>query len=83
MNSPKKIRITGDGCVHDNDVIFLKHRVRVLRSVHTQWGVEKREMAKINARGKDWLADLITGTLYDPKTGRSNSPHLYLAGGGK
>jgi len=37
-------------------------------------------MVPLDVKGKRMLADVITGTLYDPTTGRSNSPHLTLIG---
>jgi hypothetical protein len=32
------------------------------------------------SRGRLVLADVVTGTLYDPKTGRSNSNYLSIIG---
>jgi hypothetical protein len=37
-------------------------------------------MVRVVAGGRAMLADIVTGTLYDLTTGRSNSYHLSIIG---
>jgi hypothetical protein len=80
MSEPRKIRTTGDGCVLDLDILYLSKKGRVDYRVQTYEGPVTRTMVPLDVKGQRMLADVITGTLYDPTTGRSNSPHLTLIG---
>jgi len=78
MTEARKIRTTSDGCIHDTDIPFLDKKARVKCRVQTYEGPVTRVMAYVKVHGRQMLADTVTGTLYDPKTGRSNSPRLTL-----
>jgi hypothetical protein len=47
------------------------------------YGPITRTMVRVVAGGRAMLADVVTGTLYDQKTGRSNSYHLSIIGKAK
>lgn len=78
MVGPRKIRTSSEGCIHDTDIPFLDKKARVKCRVQTYEGPVTRTMAYVKIAGRQMLADTITGTVYDPKTGRSNSPRLTL-----
>jgi hypothetical protein len=80
MSEPKKIRTTSDGCVNEHDVIYLSKKPKETFRVQSSYGPITRTMVRVVARGKAMLADSVTGTLYDLKTGRSNSYHLSIIG---
>lgn len=80
MSEPKKIRTTSEGCVNEHDVAYLSKRPKIKYRVQSYAGPIIRTMVHVTAAFKPMLADTITGTLYDPKTGRSNSPNLTLIG---
>lgn len=80
MSEPKKIRTTSDGCVNEHDMIYLSRKPKENFRVQSQYGPITRAMVRVMAGGKAMLADAITGTLYDQKTGRSNSYHLSIIG---
>jgi len=74
----RRLRINGDGCVFELDVFLLKTKPKVVVKLQTYEGVINRKMAYVIVRGREMLADIITGTLYDKKTGRCNSNNLYI-----
>lgn len=80
MSEPRKIRTTSDGCVNEHDVIYLSKRPKIKYKVASYEGTIIRSMTYVMARDRKMLADIITGTLYDPVTGRSNSNNLFLIG---
>jgi hypothetical protein len=80
MSEPKKIRTTSDGCVSEYDVIYLSKRPKEDFLVQSLYGPITRTMVRVVAGGRAMLADTITGTLYDLKTGRSNSYYLSIIG---
>ena len=80
MSEPKKVRTTSEGCVNEHDVMHLGKRPKLKYRVQTYEGPVTRTFVFVMASGKQMLADIITGTLYDPKTGRSNSRDLTLLG---
>ncbi len=79
MNDDKKIRLSPDGCVDERDMLKIPKsksmmvKVKgiyqtfdckmVLIPVETRKGYEQEPM----------LVDVVTGTIYDPKTGQCNS----------
>ena len=83
MTKPKSIRTTSDGCVQDADVIKLAEKPIIKYRVQTYEGPVVRSLVLILAGGRSMLADIVTGTLYDPQTGRSNTPDLILIGKAK
>lgn len=76
----KKIRTTSDGCVNEHDVMYLSKRPTENFRVQSMYGPITRTMVRVVAGGKAMLADIVTGTLYDQKTGRSNSYYLSIIG---
>ena len=80
MSEPKKIRTTGEGCVNEHDVIYLSKKPKEDFQVQSLYGPITRTMVRVVASGRAMLADSVTGTLYDLKTGRSNSYHLSIIG---
>ena len=79
MTEPMKIR-TEHGCVIENDIIKLKdmETVDVDVSVSLLDSLMKRKMAKCTINDTKVFVDLITGTLFDIKTGKCNSPHVRI-----
>jgi hypothetical protein len=69
---------TEAGCVNEHDVIKLKTLPKFDVDVHAFGQTITRQMVKIMVKDKPMYADTITGTLYTPKTGRSNSSRLWI-----
>ena len=80
MTDYRKLRTTSDGCVNEHDVIYLSKRPKEDFRVQSVYGPITRTMVRVVASGRAMLADTVTGTLYDLKTGRSNSYHLSIIG---
>jgi len=80
MTEYEKVRTTSDGCVNEHDIICLSKRPKENFRVQSVYGPITRTMVRVAAGGKPMLADVITGTLYDLKTGRSNSYYLSIIG---
>lgn len=80
MTEYERVRTTSDGCVNEHDMLTLSKRPREDFSVQSVYGPITRTMVRVAARNKPMLADVITGTLYDLKTGRSNSYYLSIIG---
>ena len=66
------------GCVNEHDII----KLRTLKSFHADINVMgvtmTRKMVKVLVREEVMLADLITGTLYNPQTRSCNSSKVFL-----
>ncbi len=76
---PREIRMSADGCCVDTYCVhWLARRPIVKRKVHTCDGIKTKRLARLMWCDKEWFADLVTGTLFDPMTGRSSSPMLWL-----
>lgn len=75
------IRITAEGCVMDNDMRLLLGARVVDRDVVVRWGdqVKPKSFTRLRVGRKSFLADRVTGTLYNEATGLSSSPSLRLA----
>lgn len=67
-----------DGCLYDHDVIKMKDLPKFDVDINAFGRTVTRKMAKIHISDKVMYADTVTGTLYDPKTGRSNSTRLWI-----
>ena len=80
MTDYRKVRTTSDGCVNEHDVIYLSKRPKEDFRVQSVYGPITRTLVRVVASGRAMLADTVTGTLYDLKTGRSNSYHLSIIG---
>lgn len=82
------IRLSTDGCcVCEEHVSRLlmpavtDKRGTLQRRVHTALGIKKRLFLAVrDQNGREWLADSMTGTLYD-SDGKSSDPQLYLLRG--
>jgi hypothetical protein len=72
-----KIR-TNFGCVCEPDIIKMKDFPKFDVDVHALNTTLTRKMVKIYVKEKAMYADIITGTLYDPKTGKSSSSRLWI-----
>jgi hypothetical protein len=83
MTDYRKVRTTSDGCVNEHDIIHLSKRPKENFRVQSMYGPITRTMVRVVAGGRAMLADVVTGTLYDQKTGRSNSYHLSIIGKAK
>ena len=79
MTEPMKIR-TEHGCVVENDMIKIKEMetfdadvmVPLLDLLMT------RKMVKCTINDTKVHVDAVTGTLYNIKTGKCNSPHVWI-----
>lgn len=80
MSEPKKIRTTSDGCVNEHDVVYLSKKPKIKYRIASRGGTLIRSMTYVVTGDRRMLADIYTGTLYDPITGRSNSTNLFLIG---
>lgn len=78
MSDFERIRTTSDGCVTENDMHLLAHRPKENFRVQSIEGPITRTMVRMVSRGRLMLADVVTGTLYDSRTGRSNSIYLSI-----
>ena len=67
-----------DGCLNEHDVIKMKDMPRFDADVNVAGATVTRKMVKITVKDKTMYADAITGTLYNPKTGRCNSTRLFI-----
>jgi hypothetical protein len=76
----KYIRIVAESCVHADDIGMLRRVQRQPHCVSIAGRRERRDlvMLQIGDECAEVLADLITGTLYDPSTGMSTSPHCFI-----
>ena len=75
------VRITAEGCVMDNDMRLLSGAAPIERDVWVRWGghVKTKTFTRLRVGRKAYLADRVTGTLYNEKTGLSSSHGLRLA----
>jgi hypothetical protein len=69
---------TESGCVNEHDIIKMKDLPKFDVDIHAFGTTVTRKMAKIMVNDQAMYADTITGTLYNPKTGRSNSSRLWI-----
>ena len=80
-NGEKYVRITPEGCVFDNDMHMLdpneKHKVNVCGEI------KHKRFQRLDLDGMQLLADVVTGTIYDAKTGQSGSSQLWSVLEGK
>jgi hypothetical protein len=88
-----RIRLAQEKCVTEHSMLLLPadsikpfkagEHIRQMR-VRTPWGIEVRPMRYIplqmNAAGSEerMYVDIITGTVYHPKTKQCNTPQLTL-----
>jgi|GEM_PF-5788557 hypothetical protein len=77
----KYVRITAEGCVMDNDMRLLVGAAPIERDVWVRWGdqVKAKTFTRLRVGRKAYLADRVTGTLYNEQTGLSSSHGLRLA----
>ena len=72
-----RIRVES-GCVNEHDIIKMKEFPKFDADVHAFGTTITRKMAKITVGDQVMYADIVTGTLYYPKTGKSNSSRLWI-----
>lgn len=72
----RSVRITAEGCVMDCDMPMLQphetHRVSVAGEIR------EKKFQRLILAGHEYLADVVTGTLYDAETGKSGSHQLSI-----
>ncbi len=68
-STEKFVRITGEGCVLDNDMHMLKHSSNPKYKVLVVNEVKEKTLAQLELDGELYLADVITGTLYRKANG--------------
>jgi hypothetical protein len=66
------------GCLNEHDVIKLRDFPQFDVDIHALGTILTRKMAKIVIKDQAMYADTITGTLYNPKTGKSTSSRLCI-----
>jgi hypothetical protein len=76
----RRIRIkTEAGCVTNHDMIKLfKHLKKFDADVHVMGQIMTRKMVEVTIENKRCYVDIITGTVYDKKTGRCNSVKVWI-----
>jgi hypothetical protein len=74
----KGVRITAANCIIEFDMKRLQIAKKVFRDVRIYRDVKLKEFARVVVGKKSYLADRVTGTLYNEETGRSSSPYLTL-----
>lgn len=67
-----------DGCLNEHDVVKLRPLPKFDVDVHAFGQTVTRKMAAVTIDNQTMYADTITGTLYNPKTGRCNSTRLWI-----
>ena len=74
------VRITPDGCVLDVDMAKIKGTRSHVKRILVSCGQEKlKTFCRLELDGELWLADVITGTLYNGATGKhATSQQLYI-----
>jgi hypothetical protein len=78
LNSDQKdfVRLTTELCVAQVDMPKLKKVVK--HDVNVSGEIKKKWFQPLNLNGKDFLAEVVTGTLYDADTGYSPAPTLFI-----
>jgi hypothetical protein len=74
----KGVRITAANCIIEFDMKRLQIAKKVFRDVRIYRDVKLKEFTRVVVGKKSYLADRVTGTLYNEETGRSSSEHLTL-----
>lgn len=93
-NNMEKVKIRhSHGCIYETDIVKLKNYKKFDVDLNVMGEVVTRKMVKINlphvnvmvkdqdyeyAKKKDFYVDVVTGTMYDPKTGRGNSSKIFI-----
>lgn len=72
------VRITAAGCIIEYDIKKLTKAKRIWRDVKVYDQIKIKEFTRILVKGKSYLADRVTGTLYSDVTGKSSSIYLNL-----
>ena len=66
------------GCIHELDLIKLKPLKKFDVDVRCMGELMTRKMVEATVMFKKQYIDIVTGTLYDPETGKSNSPQVFI-----
>jgi hypothetical protein len=76
----KDVRVTAGNCVLDVDIYMLAGAQPVQRDVYVFWGdtIKTKTFTRLRIGRKDYLADRVTGTLYNEDTGMSSTSGLRL-----
>jgi hypothetical protein len=74
------VRITAEGCVHELDLRLLQRAAPVHRKCWVRWDdeVKDKTFTRLRLRRTFFLADRVTGTVFNEKTGRCSSDSLRL-----
>lgn len=55
------------GYINEHDIIKLRELKKIKVELDVMGEVVVRKMVELNAYGKTWLADSVTGSLHDPQ----------------
>jgi hypothetical protein len=66
------------GCVYEHDITKMKPLHAFDVDINLDGEIVTRKMVKVVVKEIPMLADKITGTLYNPKTGKCNSARIYI-----
>lgn len=79
MTEPMKIR-TEHGCVIEHDIIKLRDMKTFDADVEVRILKEnmQRKMVELSINDTKMFADVVTGTLYSPATGKCNSTNIWI-----
>jgi hypothetical protein len=55
------------GYINEHDIIKLREFKKIKVDLDVMGRVMTRKMVELDAFGKTWLADIVTGSLHDPK----------------
>lgn len=72
------VRITAGGCIIEYDMKKLPRAKKVFKDVRVYDKIKLKEFTRVLVGRKAYLADRVTGTLYNEETGRSSSIYLNL-----
>lgn len=70
------VRLTPELCVSQVDMVKLKKVTQ--HAVNVSGEIKKKWFQPLRYRNKPFLADVVTGTLYDGETGYSPAPTLFI-----
>ena len=76
----RHVRITAEGCVASADLYMLAAAEPIERNVSVAWGdeIKPKRFTRLKVKSKYYLAERVTGTLYNEATGLSSSLSLRL-----
>lgn len=73
------------GCLDEHDIVKLKPLKRFNVELNVMGQTYRRKMVEVyledkkTLESKPWYVDTITGSIYDPKTGKCNSSNISIS----